>query len=535
MRGTSLAISDATPVATGYLDSDCEMDKGSELDTNSASDITQDNNALPACAVCNGRHAATKCRTLRRLGLKDRMEKVRTLNLCFCCLKPGHVSSRCLEHIRCKVVGCQRHHATLLHGASWPSGSNSTNTSGTGRSHNRLVQAGAAQSIGTPPPSSPVDQSRGPAAEGEAVMCSGHVVKGKVQKVALPIVAVKVKAPGSDCSVDTYALLDTGASRSFCTKEVLDALRIEGRTENVAISTLLGSIDCAARTADLQVSGMCGREGLLLGDVHACDSLPALMGHVGTEVDTARWPHLHGLSLPQARADQIGLIIGQDNSEALAPLSSIFGQRGEPYAVRTRLGWSLHGPLVRRAKEPSACLAVADCGNSELAVRQAKVLEQGTQRPVRLNSDRRQRPSPSAGLKRSSGRRSKRRGRKELSVSSSRVVPVSLPITLGQSTASSKAEPANRRWLRSAAKRLSTDSLYRENCDDSKPLTVLHVSQNGDCVVKGRKRNHGSSGFCCRSDGFHSAKQHKSSRRVTACGGKQIEGDAARTDRRVAS
>ena len=189
---------------------------------------------------------------------------------------------------------------------------------------------------------------------------------------------------------------------------------------------------------------------------------------------------------------------------------------------------------MRRAKEPSACLAVADCGNSELAVRQAKVLEQGTQRPVRLSSDRRRRPSPSAGLKRSATEE-QAPGRKELGVSSSRVVPVSLPIMLGQTTTSSKAEPAKRRWLRSAAKRLSADSLCRECCDDSKPPKVLHVSQNGDCVVQGRKRNHGSSSFCCRSDGFHSAKQHKSSRSVTACGWKQTEGDAARTDRRVAS
>ena len=91
VRGTSLTIADSPLVTAEYTDTDPEMD------TDSVKDITKDNNALPACAVCNGRHAATKCRTLRRLALNDRMVKVRSLNLCFCCLKPGHVSSRCLE------------------------------------------------------------------------------------------------------------------------------------------------------------------------------------------------------------------------------------------------------------------------------------------------------------------------------------------------------------------------------------------------------------------------------------------------------
>ena len=328
-------------------------------------------------------------------------------------------------------------------------------------------------------------------------MCSGNVVESVVQKVALPIVAVRVKASGSDDCVETYTLLDTGSSRSFCTEGLLDALQIEGHTETVAVSTLLGAIDYTSRTADPQVSDMCGQEGLSLSNVHARAELPGLMWHKGKEVDVNRWPHLHGLSFPQVRADQVDLVIGQDNSDALAPLSSIFGRRSEPYAVRTRLGWSLHGPLVpaRRVEEPSACLIVADCGSSELAVRHAKVVKRDTQRTVRRDSAQRRRSSLSTGLERSSGRRSKRRGRKGSCVSASSAVSASLPVMKGQPTASSNTKPAIRPWFHEATRQRNVSSLNREHCKHVMPLSIRNVSQNGDCIVRRRKRNHSSIPF----------------------------------------
>ena len=206
------------------VDRDSVIFTSSDLDIG-ATDNTKDIHKAPACAVCNGKHVATKCRTLRRLGPKDRIAKVRSLHLCFSCLKPGHGTYKCQEKVRCKVQGCQRYHATFLHGATWPSSTASTVTSGAGQSRTRIVQAGASQEVSTPPPSSPAVHSQGSEAQGQGVMCSGHVVESAVQKVALPIIAVKVKASGSDDCVDTYALLDTGSSRSFCTEGLFNALQ----------------------------------------------------------------------------------------------------------------------------------------------------------------------------------------------------------------------------------------------------------------------------------------------------------------------
>ena len=66
-------------------------------------------------------------------------------------------------------------------------------------------------------------------------------------------------------------------------------------------------------------------------------------------------PHLEGLSLCQ-RADQIELLIGQDHAELLMPLEVRSGSDGAPYAVRTTLGWTLHGSVACQSPQPFMCM-----------------------------------------------------------------------------------------------------------------------------------------------------------------------------------
>ena len=43
----------------------------------------EDTHKAPACVECKGKHVATKCRTLRRLGPKDRIEQGKIAPLVF--------------------------------------------------------------------------------------------------------------------------------------------------------------------------------------------------------------------------------------------------------------------------------------------------------------------------------------------------------------------------------------------------------------------------------------------------------------------
>ena len=499
IRGTSL-VTTASVNTTDCHTPDYEMDNTMDNTIDNTTDITR---KAPECAVCHGKHSTTKCRTLLRMGHNERFSKVRELNLCFVCLKPGHGSRVCKVDRRCEVSGCQRRHATLLHGAPWPSSSN-MDTSHVGLQHTRIVQAGSTQDNTASPSGAPVGQSRGPDARGPEAPFSGQVAGSNDmsgRKVALPIVAVRIKVPNSDSYLDTYALLDSGSTHTFCTEELLDTLRIEGRREPVAISTLGGySYDHAARVTDLTVSDMYGNGGLVLRGVHSKASLPGLMGHVGTAADIERWPHLRGLSIPQARADQVALLIGQDNAEALVPLSTIFGRRGEPYAIRTCLGWTLHGVLMdaQGGRPGHTCLVAADCGSSEQAVQHKQEAERGTRDPVHQSSAHHLCTSPSAGPKRSSGRRSKRRRRKESGVSEHCVVLASLPATVDQSSTRSTVKRASlHRFRRALGQRKTTSCSNEEQMEcfmPPKSRVSLRSSHNRKQAKQraGSSRSHGS-------------------------------------------
>ena len=63
--------------------------------------------------------------------------------------------------------------------------------------------------------------------------------------------------------------------------------------------------------------------------------------------------HLSGIPVPDYSNIQVDLLIGQDCSDALIPLEVKRGAEGEPYAVRTVLGWSISGPVdYDKGKQP---------------------------------------------------------------------------------------------------------------------------------------------------------------------------------------
>ena len=58
-----------------------------------------------------------------------------------------------------------------------------------------------------------------------------------MESVALPMVPVKVKAHGSD-PVITFAFLDSGSNSTFCSEQLLQRLKIEGKKTNLSLSTI---------------------------------------------------------------------------------------------------------------------------------------------------------------------------------------------------------------------------------------------------------------------------------------------------------
>ena len=88
------------------------------------------------------------------------------------------------------------------------------------------------------------------------------------------------------------------------------------------------------RKAKLLISAVTSNETIELKNVYRVDKLPI------------RPNHLQGLKLPAARAQEVQLLIGLDNPEVFWTLDERHRRKGDPFAVRTILGWSLLGGTV---------------------------------------------------------------------------------------------------------------------------------------------------------------------------------------------
>ena len=65
------------------------------------------------CKLCNNNHYAYSCTVFENMSVAQRLDHVRSSNLCQNCLKPGHASTDCRSEYRCRV--CRGEHNTMVH------------------------------------------------------------------------------------------------------------------------------------------------------------------------------------------------------------------------------------------------------------------------------------------------------------------------------------------------------------------------------------------------------------------------------------
>ena len=290
-----------------------------------------------SCPICEKEgHGTLGCEKFTALHPEDRLQTAIRLKLCFVCLKEGHITRDCTSKMRCKTEDCGRMHATILHDANW----------------SRLREQGRRrreQAAGSRSKEAPAEE---PSATGSVYHAQGRedtprdTSSTQGTKIALPLVPVRIYSPESKQSHTTYALLDTGSNVTLCHERLLRTLGIQGRAETMSLTTLDKKRNqTPTRVVSLEVTDPDGEGKLHLGQVYTRDSLPIDPRNRVTTNEAARWSHLKGLPLHHAPADEVMLLIGQDYPDALVPLATVPGGKGEPYAIKTRLGWTVNGPV----------------------------------------------------------------------------------------------------------------------------------------------------------------------------------------------
>ena len=127
-------------------------------------------------------------------------------------------------------------------------------------------------------------------------------------------------------------MLDTASTNSFITKKAMRSLNLKGRSTKFQLSTLVNDENMNTQTVAVMVSSIDCTEHLNMSNVFVIDTIPCN----NPCINVSNFSHLR--ELPLVKFDQsaaIDMLIGQDQSEALVPLSAASGLG--------LFGWTLNG------------------------------------------------------------------------------------------------------------------------------------------------------------------------------------------------
>ncbi|XP_070543712.1 uncharacterized protein [Ptychodera flava] len=103
------------------------------------------------------------------------------------------------------------------------------------------------------------------------------------------------------------------------------------------------------RYSYLRVRGFDSHTVISLPTTYSLDYIPVEESHIPTPDIANEWPHLRQIAhlVQPLKKCEVGLLIGYDCPQALAPRSCINGEGNQPFAVETDLGWSIVGQLTQ--------------------------------------------------------------------------------------------------------------------------------------------------------------------------------------------
>jgi hypothetical protein len=255
------------------------------------------------CLLCDQSHKLFQCQAFKELKPFERLKFVKENKLCENCLYSNHKVEDCKRPTVCTVPGCGKKHTRFIH-VFQDSKESSTNVN---------------------------DQSK------NEIVANANV--NVTSNVHVPVVPVRVNS-----HVETFALLDSASTSSFCTKSLVNKLRLKGEQHSFVLNTLSKSDEArVSEVVDLKLRSTDGKEYLNMKGVFVVDSIPVK----SPNVSMSEYPHLCDLDIAMVGSENaINLLIGQDNAEALVPLGVRKGKKGDPFAIRTLFGWSLYGPAL---------------------------------------------------------------------------------------------------------------------------------------------------------------------------------------------
>ena len=250
--------------------------------TTSLNSVTSGDVQNKSCVICDDQHPVFLCKDFKSMSIPDRKDAVNKFKLCVNCLKSGHTVTECYRPSFCRHPNCSSKHNILLH---------------------------------------------------ENVVVGNTIDDTVCNDVCMPIV------PAVISNTEVYCLLDTGSTSTFISNRLASKLNLDVTVSHLIIKTLNNSISKDANTVNFTIASADHEFTVDMKNVHVVESIPTKK----YAIDVNRYPHLREIDPISSFNHEVDLLIGQDYACCFVPLDVLKGQQDEPYAVKTPLGYVIHG------------------------------------------------------------------------------------------------------------------------------------------------------------------------------------------------
>ena len=277
------------------------------------------------CHMCQMKnHSLESCGHFKRKTPIERRDFLLKNGLCFGCLSRGHLSKDCHQKSICEI--CEKKHPSCMHG-----------------DYEALHPQ--TQSGGIRKPSRSEDKRESSSTADQAISRRTRTEDdGSKTSMIVPVWLSSKCSPSKEELV--YALLDSQSDTTFVLEDTGNKISNNYESTKLKISTMTSTsvVNCE-RYSDLQVRGLNSPTRISLPVTYSRQFIPAHRSHIPTKETARRWPHLKQLEteLPTMQDCDVGLLIGYNCPQALAPKNFIRGNENEPFAQQTDLGWSIVG------------------------------------------------------------------------------------------------------------------------------------------------------------------------------------------------
>ena len=175
----------------------------------------------------------------------------------------------------------------------------------------------------------------------------------------LPVIPVTIGS-GSK-TLKTFALCDSGASLSFVDESLIKTLNLTGQPVDLNVAGIHGTSDISSKRLLVRIGD---QDEKVKEDIMAYSHPNVNAGNRTYNLKKLKetYPHLSVLRESTINLEEVKVILGQDWYHLHRAIDYRKCGNAKPWAVRTKLGWMLSGPLPQQetAKFANESLVFAD-------------------------------------------------------------------------------------------------------------------------------------------------------------------------------